>query len=218
MGNAIRRRRFSCKTWVSVSAAGHMARKDHLGIPFSSGPYAAVAKLTESLKKQGNRAFGYWTVVSERDSIPFSHRFRTLESALPFAMKHFFSGDNYFLDGKNGGFHAWKICIPPLPPLLLQGRTRSLTPYKPRASSSSGPRKTEDQAAKRPSQNFLLVPDSPRDMPGFLCGSQATVNKLSHCVETKCIGLKTRQCVWPETLPTLSPGKCTLNGNFPTGL
>jgi len=126
-----------------------MARKDHPGIPLSSGPYAAVAKLTESLKSKVVGHSGYWTVVSERASILFSHTFRTLESALYFAMKLFFSGDITSWTGK------WRLpCmedyIPPLPPLLLRGAHAALTPYKPRASSSSGPWKTEDQAAQAP--------------------------------------------------------------------
>jgi hypothetical protein len=86
-----------------------MARKDHPGIPLSSGPYAAVAKLTESLKSKVVGAFGYWTVVSERASILFSHTFRTPRIS-PLLCNEAFSFQEILLLGReNGGFHAWKI-------------------------------------------------------------------------------------------------------------
>jgi hypothetical protein len=90
-------------------------------------------------------------------------------------------------------------------------------------SSIGGPRKTENQAAKHPSQNSLGA-WLPRYMPGFFRGSQATANKPSHCIEALASTSRGQEH-WAqdaarrlaETIPTPSPGKRTRNGNFPTG-
>ena len=64
-----------------------------------------------------------------------------------------------------------------------------------------------------------------RHMPSFFRGSQAIANKPSHRVEALALMSRSQEhwpkmqqgVFWPETIPTLSPGKHTRNGIFPTG-
>ena len=87
------------------------------------------------------------------------------------------------MDGKNGGFHAWKILHTTTAAITITGAyTQLLHHTSPESLLSIGARKTEDKAAKRLHKYVSFGAWLPRDMPGFLCGSQATVNKLSHCV------------------------------------
>ena len=125
MGNAIRCRPFSlAKRGLVFLQPGHMARKDHSGIHSLSGPYAAVAKLATSLEAGQMGAFVHWTVVSEMGFHSFFHRLRTPESALLCNNAFFFSGDITSWT-ENGRLPCMEDCIPPLPPLLVTGRTCS---------------------------------------------------------------------------------------------
>lgn len=115
-----------------------------------------------------------------------------------FVMKLFFSGDITSWTGK------WRLpCMEDFAyhhcrHYYYGGCTRSS--YTIQAQSLFFELGPEDggSGCQAPSQTFSWCLGFPRDMPGFLCGSQATVNKLSHSVEAFGLKMSRSQGHWAQ--------------------
>jgi hypothetical protein len=161
----------------------------------------------------------------KREGFPFSSFTDFAPSNQPCFCNEAFLFRRYQLLGReNGGFHAWKITYHHCRHYYYGGAHAALTPYKLRASSSSGPRKTEDQAAKRLHKTFswclACTPHAwlPLRIPSHYQYTKPLRRSLVlNEQRPRALGSRPSKAFGPKHFLTLSPGKCTRNGNFPTG-
>jgi hypothetical protein len=117
-------------------------------------------------------------------------------------------------------------CIPPLPPLLLRGRTRSSHTIQAQSLFFRvAPGRPSIRAAKR-LHKILLVPGFHATCLASSADPEPLSNKLSPFAPRLGLNEQKPRAIGPKGpanafgqnnfLPA-SPGKCTRNGNFPTG-
>jgi len=168
-------------------------------------------------------------VVSERGaSILFSQQLSQTSNQPYFATKLFFSGDITSWTGKMAASMHGRFWHTTTAAITITGAYTQLlhTIQSPESLLQVGPGR---RRIRLPSAftKLLLVPGFHATCLASSAGSQATVNKLSHCVGGFGLKMSRSQGHWPQDpgnafgpkqlFPTLSPGKCTRNGDFPTG-